>query len=86
MTTTEHQLFNHVLRLTSALVIIQQSHDRGHTELSLSMHLDAARRYLQANCPSLLHFVECCYSGLPIPEGLIAQAEQEACRAHAVQP
>ncbi len=77
MTPTEDRLYRIVMRLVSTLTIIAQSHEAGHTALSLESNLTVARAYLQTQCPSLLRFVEIVYRGEEIPYGLASQAMQE---------
>lgn len=81
-TDNEHRLFGHLLRLTSALVLIELAHEQGQPVVALEAQLAAARRYLMTHCPSLLLFTELCYRRQAIPDGLSHQAEQEAVHGH----
>lgn len=74
----EHRVFGHLLRVVSALRLIELDHQHGHTAVALESQLKATRRYLMENCPRLLLFVELCYDKAPIPDGLSMVAEQEA--------
>jgi len=77
-TEPEHRVFNILLRMVSALTIIQMDEEHGHTSVALTGNLAAARSYLTEHCPALLLFTELCYGGQTIPENLAQLAEIEA--------
>jgi len=77
-TQSEHRVFNHLLRVVTVLVIIQMDEEKGKTSVSLAANLAATRSYLMEHCPALFLFIQLCYRGQAIPDGLAQQAEIEA--------
>jgi hypothetical protein len=85
-TDNELRVFNHLLRMTSVLVIIEMDEEKGVSHLALAGNLATARQYLTEHCPNLLLFTELCYRQQPIPQGLSQLAENEAvCGRQTVQ-
>jgi hypothetical protein len=77
MDAQHQQLICHLVKLTTYLVMAEESHANGRV-CSLSAELALASEYLERNLPTMRRWVEKAINGQSLPEGIIRIADAEA--------